>query len=47
MSSCCNGPQKRKVKEWGTTEKESKPNNSLKLIISLAIIVAIGFIILQ
>lgn len=48
MSSCCNGPQKRKVKEWGSVDKK-KNNGSKKyiLLVSLIVIGVIGFIVLR
>jgi len=49
MSSCCNGPQNRKVKEWGSENKESKISNKIKLLITLGIIfvVVLGLIIFR
>lgn len=47
MSSCCNGPQNRKVKEWGTVDKESKSNSKIKILITLALVIILGYIILR
>lgn len=49
MSSCCNGSQNRKVKEWGSGSKVSKFDNKTKLLITLGIVfvIVIGFLVFR
>lgn len=44
MSSCCNGPKQRKIKEWGC-EGEKKSGGTFKIVAIIAILVLVFFIV--
>lgn len=45
MSSCCNGPQNRKVKEWGNEAKKNKSAINIKVILGVALVLLAAFIV--
>ncbi len=45
MSSCCNGPENRRIKEWGNEDKD-KSSKNIKLIISVVLVVVIALAII-
>lgn len=45
MSSCCNGPENRRIKEWGNEDK-NKSTNNIKLIVSIVLVVVVALVII-
>lgn len=47
MANCCDGKKPRKIKEWGTENKENKFNGNIKLLAILGVVVIVGIIVFK